>query len=239
MLPAQPNQSLTDGMLCLQTLASSPVPLGSRELARRLGMEPTRVNRLLKTLESLGLLHQNEQRKYQSGPGMHVLAAQSLYSSGLIQCALPVLVGLRQPGFTVAMGVRWRDQVCYLYHADPGMSAEQGIGRTGLYPVTRSSIGMALLATRSDDEIRAGYAGNAILDYPDGIDSLLAAIGRIRRQGFARVIESETRSTVAVTIGTPAEAAIALAGPVTDSQLKRLVKQLQAAAQAIEEGTRH
>ena len=103
----------------------------------------------------------------------------------------------------------------------------------------RSSIGMALLATRSDDEIRAGYAGNAILDYPDGIDSLLAAIGRIRRQGFARVIESETRSTVAVTIGTPAEAAIALAGPVTDSQLKRLVKQLQAAAQAIEEGTRH
>ncbi len=198
-------------------------------------MEPTRVNRLLKTLESLGLLHQDEQRKYQSGPGMHVLVAQSLYSSGMIQSALPVLVSLRQPGFTVALGVRWRDQVCYLYHADPGMSAEQGIGRMGLYPVTRSSIGMSLLATRPDDEIRAEYTGKPILDYPDGIGSLLATIGRIRRQGFARVIESEVRSTVAVTIGTPAEAAIALAGPVTDLQLKQLVKQLQVAAQAIDE----
>ena len=62
--------------------------MGSRELARILGLEPTRVNRLLKTLEHIGLLSQTEKRKYRPGPGIHILAAQSLYSSGLLKAAI-------------------------------------------------------------------------------------------------------------------------------------------------------
>ena len=74
-------------------------------MARQLGANPTRVNRLLKTLAYLGIARQTANRKYTPGPGMHVLAAQSLFASGLIRRAMPVLEDLRRFGHTVAMGV--------------------------------------------------------------------------------------------------------------------------------------
>ena len=82
---AQPNQSLIDGIAVLQALAVSPDPVGGRELARRLGFEPTRVNRLLKTLAYLNIARQTADRRYAPGPGMTVLAAQSLFASQFIQ----------------------------------------------------------------------------------------------------------------------------------------------------------
>jgi len=91
MLPAQPNQSLIDGLACLQQLASEREPVGGRELARDLGLEPTRVHRLLRTLAHLGLAQQDAQRRYRPGPGIHVLAAQAMFGSGLLRRALPVL----------------------------------------------------------------------------------------------------------------------------------------------------
>ncbi len=49
-LNAQPNHSLIDGFNVLQALASIDEPIGGRKLARLLDLEPTRANRLLKTL---------------------------------------------------------------------------------------------------------------------------------------------------------------------------------------------
>ena len=40
------NQSLVDGITTLQALATSDHPVGSRELARRLEMDSSKVNRL-------------------------------------------------------------------------------------------------------------------------------------------------------------------------------------------------
>ncbi|RRQ95553.1 transcriptional regulator, partial [Enterococcus faecalis] len=97
---AQPNQSLIDGINTLQALASSPEPIGCRELARQLDSDPTKINRLLTTLAYLGIARQTANRKYTAGPGMHVLAAQSLFASGLIRRALPELEQLRRYGHT-------------------------------------------------------------------------------------------------------------------------------------------
>jgi hypothetical protein len=134
-LNAQPNKSLIDGIATLQALATSPDPVGSRELARRLNIDSVKVNRLLKTLAYLGIARQTADRKYTAGPGMHVLAAQSLFASGLIRNALPVLEGLRRFGHTVALGVLWQDNVSYLFHAPPGIEASRGLGRIGLLPL--------------------------------------------------------------------------------------------------------
>jgi len=82
--------------------------VGGRELARELGLEPTRVNRLLRTLAHLGLAQQDDRRKYRRGPGIHVLAAQAKFRSGLLRRAMPVLESLRRFEFTVALGVLWR-----------------------------------------------------------------------------------------------------------------------------------
>ncbi|HEX2999627.1 MAG TPA: helix-turn-helix domain-containing protein [Armatimonadota bacterium] len=236
MLPAQPNQGLIDGLACLQALASEGRPVGVRELARRLGLTPTRVNRLLGTLAHLELARRTPERKYEVGPAIHVLSVQSLFGSGLIRRALGPLESLHGEGLSVALGVLWRDQVSYLYHAEPGMSPAQGIGRAGLFPATHSSIGMVLLAQQEEAAVVSLYAGQSIPGYPEGLDALLHDLRQIRAQGWACVAPnppSEVNSA-AVPIGNLPYAGIALAGCFGSDRLPQLLEALSSAAQQIE-----
>ena len=234
-LNAQPNQSLIDGITTLQALATSPEPVGCRELARRLGADATKVNRLLKTLAYLGIARQTADRKYTAGPGMHVLAAQSLFASGLIRRALPALEALRRFGHTVALGVLWEDNVSYLFHAPPGIEASRGLGRIGLLPATTSGIGVVLLSEFDDEDVRALYADRDIPMFPDGIDQLLAKLAEVRRLGYARVHVADDRDhhVIAVSTGDPAHAGVALSGWIPEGATLPIVEALRAAAAEI------
>lgn len=234
---AQPNQSLIDGITTLQALASSPEPIGCRELARQLDADPTKINRLLKTLAYLGIARQTANRKYTAGPGMHVLAAQSLFASGLIRRALPELEQLRRFGHTVAMGVLWNDSVSYLFHAPPGIEASRGLGRIGLLPATTSGIGIALLAELEDEEVRDIYAGRDIPMFPEGIDSLLDKLAEVRTLGYARVHVADERDhhIVSVSMGDPVHAGIAMSGWIPEGATAPLVEALREAAKRIGE----
>ncbi|MGN0869976.1 MAG: helix-turn-helix domain-containing protein, partial [Victivallales bacterium] len=53
-LPAQKVDGLIDGMALLEELATHKEPVAGLELAKKLGMSPVRVNRLLKTFAYLG-----------------------------------------------------------------------------------------------------------------------------------------------------------------------------------------
>jgi len=232
---AQPNQSLIDGIITLQALASAPEPVGCRELARQLNANTTRVNRLLKTLAYMGIVRQTSDRKYAPGPGMHVLAAQSLFASGLIRRALPELERLRRFGHTVAMGVLWNDSVSYLFHAPPGIEAARGLGRIGVLPATTSGIGIVLLSQLPEDEVRELYADRDIPMFPDGVDSLLVTLAATRTQGYARVHVADDRDhhIVAVATGEPVVAALAMSGWIPESATAELVDALRAAAAEI------
>lgn len=234
-LNSQPNQSLIDGIATLQALATSSEPAGCRELARRLDIDPTKVNRLLKTLAYLGIARQTADRKYAPGPGMHVLAAQSLFASGLIRRALPVLEALRRFGHTVALGVLWEKNVSYLFHAPPGVEASHGLGRIGLLPATTSGIGMVLLSEHEDQEVRELYAGADIPQFPGGIEQLLAKLAEVRRLGYARVHVADARDhhVIAVSTGDPAHAGVAVSGWIPEAATPPIVEALQAAAAEI------
>lgn len=234
-LNAQPNQSLIDGIATLQALATSPEPVGGRELARRLELDATKVNRLLKTLAYLGIARQTADRKYAPGAGMHVLAAQSLFASGLIRRALPALEGLRHFGHTVALGVLWETSVSYLVHAPPGIEASRGLGRIGLLPATTSGIGVVLLSEYEDDEVRELYEGASIPQFPEGIDQLLAKLAEVRRLGYARVHVADERDhhVVAVSTGDPAHAGVALSGWIPEAATSQMVEALRVAASEI------
>ena len=234
-LNSQPNQSLIDGIATLQALATSSEPAGCRELARRLDIDPTKVNRLLKTLAYLGIARQTADRKYAPGPGMHVLAAQSLFASGLIRRALPVLEALRRFGHTVALGVLWERNVSYLFHAPPGVEASHGLGRIGLLPATTSGIGMVLLSEHEDQEVRELYAGADIPQFPGGIEHLLAKLTEVRRLGYARVHVADARDhhVIAVSTGDPAHAGVAVSGWIPEAATPPIVEALQAAAAKI------
>jgi DNA-binding IclR family transcriptional regulator len=234
-LNAQPNQSLIDGITTLQALATSPEPVGSRELARRLGVDATKVNRLLKTLAYLGIARQTADRKYTAGPGMHVLAAQSLFASGLIRRALPALEALRRFGHTVALGVLWEDNVSYLFHAPPGIEASRGLGRIGLLPATTSGIGILLLSEYEDEDVRDLYRDRDIPMFPEGVDQLLAKLAEVRALGYARVHVADDRDhhIIAVSTGDPAHAGVALSGWIPEAATLPIVEALRAAATEI------
>lgn len=211
--PAQPNQSLIDGLTCLQALTGQENAIGSRELARLVGLEPTRVNRLLKTLAYLGMAEQDEKRRYRPGPAVHVLAAQSLRGSRLLRNAIGPLEKLRDLGMTVALGVLWRDQVSYLYHALPNSSTGDAIGGSVLYPAESSGLGHVLLAAT---------------DLGPEFES-------VRERGYAVTpFEDRPIRTVAVPIGSPAYAAIGISGEFPDSRISELVSRLKEAVHQIE-----
>lgn len=235
-LGAQPNQSLMDGIATLQALATSAEPVGCRELARRINLDPTKVNRLLKTLSYLGIARQTSNRKYMAGPGMHVLAAQSLFASGLIRRALPVLEGLRRFGHTVALGVLWNDSVSYLFHLPPGMATSLGFGRIGLLPATQSGIGTILLSELPSEKVQEIYQDKPIPNFPGGIQELMERLDMVRAQGFARVGVADDRGhhVVAVSTGDPAHAGLALSGWIPENASEELVEALQAAARFLD-----
>ena len=243
MLPKQPNQSLIDGLACLQCLTVHAESVGVREVARELALETTRAHRLLKTLAHLGLAEQGEKGKYHVGPGIHVLAAMSLFGSGLIRRAIAPLESLHRHNLIVAMGVLWRDHVAYLYHWSSGMRSSEAIGKANLYPATLSGLGMALLAQQPAAEVQALYRGKEIPGYPLGIAALLMDLQKARTMGYAEVIRGKPDRTISVCIdrGNPqATVAIGLAGATIQGRVSELVESLQtAASQIATNGTAH
>ena len=156
-MSSQPNQSLIDGIRCLQYLVSSGRAIGCRELARLMGINTTRVNRLLMTMASIGLTMQDEHRRYLPGPGIHALAAQSIRGSALFSQALPLLERHAPRDIVVALGVLWEDQVIYIWHSAPGSQMSQALAGFHMLPAWQSVIGMALLAAESDEALMARF----------------------------------------------------------------------------------
>ena len=166
---------------------------------------------------------------------MGVLAAQSLCASGVIRRARPGRESLRRVGHTVALGVLGNDSVSYLFHAPPGIEAARGLGRIGLLPATTSGIGIVLLAQLSDDEVREIYQDKPIPMFPEGIEQLLATLAVTRAQGHARVHVADERDhhIVAIAMGDPVHAGIAMSGWIPESATAELVAALRTAAAEI------
>lgn len=235
--PAQPNQSVIHALQCLSVLTASSEPVGVLQLARQLGMNRMRANRLLKTLAHLGMARQTASRKYLPGPAMHVLAARTLLQTSQVAETLRPLDELRNTGLLVAYGVLWERSVCYSYRAGPKEPREMSLSSNRLHPASQSSIGHILLAAIPSDAVESLYAGHAIPGYPQGTPSLQRALRQVREQGYALVPGSVTgaQPSLAVPVGNPAYAAIALAGTNVDRKIGLLLPQMQAVAQRIAE----
>ncbi|MFH1021948.1 MAG: helix-turn-helix domain-containing protein [Planctomycetota bacterium] len=222
--PAQPNQSLIRGLDVLQALVSAGRPVGSRELGRQLTLEHTRVNRFLGTLAFLGLAEKTPDRRYTVGPAIHVISAQSMKGSGLLASALPVLRELPAGNLNIALGVLWRDQVCYLFHGRIGRDFDRGIGRHDVYPADKSSIGWVLLAHRREMPPGMGKSPG-----PERLK-------RVRAAGYALLETGRSNFSVSVPVGTPPVAGIAVAGVMTAGEARAWVGPLRQAAGRIEDG---
>lgn len=232
-MAAQTYLSLINGLECLRMLASADGPVGSREMARMLDLEHTKVNRLLATLTQVGLAERTAERKYRPGSAIHVLAAQSAHGSRLLRAALPHLASLKNEGLMVALGVLWRGYVCYVYSSRPGEEFASGIASGSLFPVERSSIGLVMLAaSKGKGEIREfvqqAHREGREVDEKD----LLKRLDKVRRDGYALLDRGKSMS-MAVSVGSPPVAGLAFAGVSDRRSVGRLVRELRDAADAI------
>ncbi len=228
---AQPNNSLINGLACLQHIVTRDEAVGVRELARELNLTPTRVSRLLATLAHLGLVAQTAKRKYKAGSAIHVLAAQSLHASPLLGLALPHLMKFRQDGFTVALGVLWERHICYLFHERPTQLIEEALARHRVHPAERSSAGMALLAEAHADAPEESSSNIEYLGVPKKWDSRMEAI---RQQAYAVLRYPDGEISIGTVIGLPAVAAIAISRKMISSEfVPDLAARLKEAAQSI------
>ena len=209
-LPAQPILGLIDGMEVLQFLASTDGEISSTEVSRQLGIEKTKTNRILKTLAYLGYVQPSQNRKYTLGPAIHVLSAQLLHGSGLVSKALSSLLELTDLELIVAMGVLWRDKVAYLYHWQPGFSPLEGIGRTALFPMSQSSIGLALCAEQNEEQLTKTLGYEEDLPGFKNKADFIKEIKHTKQRGYA-IANYENKKSMAVKVGDSAYAAIALA----------------------------
>ncbi len=232
--PSQVVSGLVDGVEVLRCLAASPEPMTGVSLARKLGLSPVRVSRLLTTLSWMGIVHRDKSRRYAPGAGMHALATQNLAASGLLRRVIKHTEPLLEYPYPFAAGVLWRDQVTFLSYHEPNESALEGV-RQWITPATVSSIGMALLAHRSDDEIHALYAGRDDIPglYPT-LDTLMPAIEQIRDIDYA-ALRWDTHTSLAVAIGQPVYTAIAVSGFQGERDEQFFLGELRRAAQAIED----
>ena len=225
-LSSQPNQSLIDGITCLQSLASSNRPVKSRELARELGLNHTRVNRLLRTLKSIDLAVQDQQRSYLPGPGIHVLASLAMNSSPLFRNAMPVIEELLPAPHLVAMGALWRDKVTYLFHAETMHSAASGIASFPVYDAVTSSIGQVLLAEELDESVERRLGSKRF-------ERLLPKLQKIRQNGFNVRLDPDTGEySIAVPVHRPALAGIAFSQlyDLTEQDVEDHVRHLKSTA---------
>ncbi|WP_105590284.1 IclR family transcriptional regulator domain-containing protein [Cronobacter sakazakii] len=223
-MSSQPNQSLIDGIRCLQYLVSSDRAIGRRELARLMGINTTRVNRLLMTMASIGLTMQDEQRRYLPGPGIHALAAQSIRGSALFSHALPLLERYAPKDVVVALGVLWEDQIIYIYHSTPGSQMSQALAGFRMLPAWQSVIGMSLLAAESDETLEARFT-------PEQWEQLAPHVTQQREQGRVVWRHDDGEVSMAKPLGIY-NAAVALAGMwnISNPEIHTRLEQLDALA---------
>ncbi|EMC4134854.1 IclR family transcriptional regulator [Cronobacter sakazakii] len=223
-MSSQPNQSLIDGIRCLQYLVSSDRAIGCRELARLMGINTTRVNRLLMTMASIGLTMQDEQRRYLPGPGIHALAAQSIRGSALFSHALPLLERYAPKDVVVALGVLWEDQIIYIYHSIPGSQMSQALAGFRMLPAWQSVIGMSLLAAESDEALEARFT-------PEQWEQLAPHVAQQREKGLVVWRHDDGEVSMAKPLGIH-NAAVALAGMwnISNPEIHTRLEQLDALA---------
>jgi len=225
--PAQPNQSVEWGIRCLMELTSDGSPVTCNEMAKRLGVGRMKASRLLGTLAYLGMAERREDLSYVPGPGIHVLSAMSLRSSGLLRHALPHIESIQHKwNVSARLGVVWHSQVSFLYHSDGGRGLIDSIAGARSWPAAKSAVGRAILARLDDAEVRA-QTGDSLT--PEEVAGLMHVLRETRRRGYLLY----PGVTIAVALGTPATAGIAFRGASVTEDNLALIDDVHAAAQAI------
>ncbi len=185
------NQSIEKCFNILDCLHSGDHLLTLEEISRTTGYKKTTCFRLLKTMQTLGVLELFPgTKKYQYGPRLTALMVSALKGISLRRSALPILRRLRdQTRETVNLALLSGSEIVYIERvvSDYLVNANVEVGER--LPVYCASMGKVILAFMPEEELEKIIAGiefkprtgNTIVSRA----ALLKELEQIRAKGFA------------------------------------------------------
>jgi DNA-binding IclR family transcriptional regulator len=141
----------------LRCLSEAETPLGTNDLARRIGLHKSSVSRLATTLEKARLIQRDaETGRLSLGVGMVALAAPVLARFEVRDLVRPLLKELAvKTGETVSFSI-WNGDEAVSIEQAPGSNAVQAFSRPGhRNPGHATAVGKVLLAHMGDAAIEA------------------------------------------------------------------------------------
>ena len=191
------SQSLERGLDVLEMIEAEGGDVGVRELARRLGLSPTIVQRLISSLATRGYIEKSsETSSYQLGHRSLVLGASGELAFDYAVAARRELDRLaheyRLNGFvSVLRGGR----AIYLLAVQADGPVAIKVSPGSEMPLHSTSAGKVLLASLDESEARKLVGGRRLAAItPHTITDpavLVASLAKVRRQGFATVERGE------------------------------------------------
>ena len=198
------SQSLERGLDILEMIEAEGGDIGVRELARRVGLSPTIVQRLISSLAARGYIEKNsETSRYHLGHRSLVLGASG-------ELAFDYAVAARRELERLAHEYRLNGYVSVLrggraiyllaVQADGPVAIKVSPGSE--MPLHSTSAGKVLLASLGDGEARKLVGGRKLAAItPHTITdpaTLVASLAKVRRQGFATVAEENIPGVLSV-----------------------------------------
>jgi DNA-binding IclR family transcriptional regulator len=238
------NQSVTRALGILNLLAAVSEPLGVREIARRLRLPPSNIQRLIKALAKAGYLEQTDATlRYMIGYRAFQVGNAFVAQNSLFSAVMPELYALADQHITGFLGVLRERSVVYLATVQsegPIAITHRPGSQTHLHS---TAMGKALLAEMPDEEVRKLLGESPLPRVTPrtkvSLPSLISDLRRIRRAGYATSDEENRQgffSAGAVIRDARGSAVAVISGAVPTATLKaqdrtRICRLVLAAAQ--------
>ncbi len=244
--PRQIAQTLDRGLLILELLVRNNAKLSISEIARELDVHRTIAHRLVSTLEARSYIVRVTGNKYKLANKLITLASN--IDNQLRSIARPFLLALsREFDETVHIVTLEGTDVLFL-DAYEGSKALRVTSRVGQFlPAHATSVGKAILATLTKEELKALYPNNSIAKVgPETLgkrSELFEQLDAVRESGYA-VSSQESElgvGSVGVAIIDPAgqvQGAVSVAAPtdrLSASLIQKLAVETQKTAREIGE----
>ena len=241
-------QALDRALLLLELLAEAD-GLTLTEVAQKADMAPSTAHRLLTTLEAHRYADQDpELGTWRIGVGAFRVGSAFLRNRKVLTLGRRIMRGLMEvTGETVNLGIADGAEVVFIsqFESHSPMRAFFRPGRRG--PVHASGLGKAIMAARSEEEVRRLLGAGPLERFTDstvtGLEDFLAELARIRERGWSLDDEEHTLGMrcIAAAIydeyGEPL-AGVSVSGPsvrIPDSRLEALGRAVARAAAEITE----
>jgi DNA-binding IclR family transcriptional regulator len=198
------NQSLDRGLDVLELLDASEQDVGVRDVARKLGLSPAIVQRLINTLCERGyLLRDGDTRRYRLGYRSIGLGSDRARSGDVVSLAQSELRRLtEQHRVNAFLGTLKEGRAVYLVtvQGDGPIAIRAGAGEQ--MPLHSTAIGKVLLASLDGAVSRMLLGKRKLQRITERTitdpDKLLRSLDRIRSQGFATVREENLPGVLSV-----------------------------------------